>query len=330
MATHQVLEGAIILTLSGIIAKSADFLFRAYYSQILGSEGMGLLSLVFGIHGIMLTIATAGLGVAVSKVVSEYFEKGNLLAVKKCMKIAIFGVVCLSLSVISISMIFAPFISEKILGDVRVTKSICCLVPSILFMGISYCIKGYFYATRKVIIPASSELLEQGIKFIFISIFLKRLAPLGIEFACSAVFLGITIGEMSSFLYLLFFYFKDSKKLVSGTEPVGVRKSLLMISVPTMLSSLIGSILRMQEDICIVSSLEKYGMSHTMAISNLGMIDGMIIPMLIFPLTLMGSMINLLIPEISRAFVAKDKKRLKRLVKKSYIYGIIGGVIAML
>ena len=52
-----------ILGLSGIIAKLFDFSFRAFYSRALGAEGMGLLSLGFSLHGVMLTIATAGLGI---------------------------------------------------------------------------------------------------------------------------------------------------------------------------------------------------------------------------------------------------------------------------
>ena len=78
-----VIKNALILGLSGILAKSFDFIFRAYYSRILGAEGMGLLSLGFGLHGVMLTVSTAGLGVAVSKITSEYIEQNRTyLAVK--------------------------------------------------------------------------------------------------------------------------------------------------------------------------------------------------------------------------------------------------------
>lgn len=332
MAKHQVLRSAILLTMSGIIAKSADFFFRAYYSRQLGTEGMGLLSLVFGIHGIMLTVATAGLGVAVSKVVSEYIEQNKAGAAHRSMKTAVFGVVCLSLFVIAATMVCAPFLAARILGDSRTRISICCLVPSILFMGISYCIKGYFYATRRVLIPASSEILEQVVKFVVIKTLLSWWSPLGIEYACSAVFLGISIGELSSCTYLSAFYLAAYRRgrHEPGTEEKGIARALLCISVPTMLSSLIGSTLRMQEDIWIVSSFERYGMTHELAVRALGTVCGMIMPMLVFPLTLFGSMTNLLVPEIARAAAVRNRKRLYRLTAKVYGAGLAAGLAVAL
>ena len=96
-----------ILGLSGIIAKLFDFCFRAYYSRMLGTEGMGLLSLGFSLHGVMMTVATAGLGVAVSKSVSEYMEQSNPGAVKACMRTSLYGVSALSLLVMLITFLFS-------------------------------------------------------------------------------------------------------------------------------------------------------------------------------------------------------------------------------
>ena len=206
---HQLQQKATILGFSGVCAQSFDFILRGFYSRMLGAEGMGLLSLGFGIHGVMLTVATAGLGVATSKIVSEYIEKKDYGAVLKSMKISVSSVITLSLIILFITFIFAEWIARRILGDIRISTSICCLAPSILFMGVSYCLKGYFYATRKVAIPASSEFLEQAIKALMIFTMLKIFLPKGIEYGCTAVFIGITVGELSSCLYLTLFFIVD-------------------------------------------------------------------------------------------------------------------------
>ena len=104
---NQILKNAAILGFSGICAKSFDFAFRAFYSRSLGAEGMGLLSLGFGLHGVMLTVSTAGLGVAVSKIVSEYLEQKDYGAVRQSMKLAVYGVACLSLAVILLTLLGA-------------------------------------------------------------------------------------------------------------------------------------------------------------------------------------------------------------------------------
>lgn len=323
---NVILKKATILGFSGVCAKSFDFILRGFYSRMLGAEGMGLLSLGFGIHGVMLTVATAGLGVATSKIVSEYIEKKDYGAVLKSMKISVSSVITLSLIILFITFIFAEWIARRILGDIRISTSICCLAPSILFMGVSYCLKGYFYATRKVAIPASSEFLEQAIKALMIFTMLKIFLPKGIEYGCTAVFIGITVGELSSCLYLTLFFIVDKKRLNRATTQNHIGKEIFKISFPSMLTSLSGSILRMQEEVIIISALKNFGMLHSDAMGYLGFIYGMVIPMLNFPLNLIGSVNTLLVPEISRANANSNKFRLKRIISKIYKIGIAFGI----
>ncbi len=323
---NQILKNAVILGFSGICAKGFDFAFRAYYSRSLGAEGMGLLSLGFGIHGVMLTISTAGLGVAVSKIVSGYLVKEDYGAILRSMRIAIYGVMTLSLLIILLTFIGAEWMATNILGEPRVATSLCCLAPSILFMGISYCLKGYYYARRKVKIPASSEFLEQAVKGVTITLFLQWLLPKGIGYGCTAVFLGISIGEFSSCFYLSAFFVREIRKLCVKTRQTNIAREILRISLPAMLTSFTGSLLRMQEEVWIISALKRFGLSHSEAVSNLGMLHGMVMPMLVFPLTLMGSVTTLLIPEISRADALADRGRLRRMTKKIYSLGVVAGL----
>ncbi len=320
--TKSTFRNIFILGLSGIIAKSFDFIFRVYYSRVLGAEGMGLLSLGFSVHGVMLTFATAGLGVAVSKITSEYMEKKDARAVAACMRTALFGVTLLSLLVMLIAFLFSPAVSENMLGDTRMRLSLYTLSPSVLFMGISYCLKGYFYAARKIIPPASSEILEQIVKFISIKGFLKMLLPFGIEYGCAAIFLGISVGELSSCAYLLFFYKKEGNKSARSTKELVFK--LLGISIPAMVTSLCCSSLSVREEVLLLSAFNRGGINHSKALESLGILKGMVMPQLILPLSLCGSVMSLLIPEISRADI---RGNLLRTLKKVYSIGLIIGIL---
>lgn len=322
-------KNAAVLAFSGICAKTFDFAFRTYYSVKLGAEGVGLLALGFGLHGVMLTVATAGLGVATSKIVSEYLEQREYGAVRQSMKIAVYGVACLSLIIILLTFIGADAIAEYALGDARISTGLCCLAPSILFMGISYCLKGYFYAARKSWIPAGSEFLEQGVKFAAISTLLAIFLPRGISYGCAAVFAGISIGEFSSCMYLTLFFLRETVSMKKGERCRGIPLAIIKISFPSMLSSFAGSALRMQEEVWIVSAFKGYGMSHSGAVSSLGIIYGMVMPMLVFPLTLAGSVTTLLVPEIARRNTLTDKSRLIGLVKRVYRAGVVAGIAVL-
>ncbi len=335
MTVNPTIKNMILLGMSGVAAKSFDFFFRAYYSRRLGAEGMGLLSLGFSLHSVMLTFATAGLGVAVSKITSEYMERKNPSAVRSCMHSALFGVAVLSLAVTLVTFVFSKQIAVRYLGDARVAVSLCALVPSVLFMGISYCLKGCFYAARKIIPPASSEILEQIVKFVSIKTLLEYFMPYGIEYGCVAVFLGLTIGELSSCLYLSVLYIKQEKRNYglpeSDSQEVKGRQlvcALLGVSIPSMVTSLCCSFLRMKEEVLIVSALERGSMSHSAALESLGIIHGMAMPMLVLPLNLIGSVMSLLVPEISRAGV-RSRENLQRVARRTYkAGGIIGLTVA--
>lgn len=333
MAVSSVAKNACILTFSGVCAKSVEFAFRAYYSKLLGSEGMGLLSLVFGIHSIMLTLASAGLGTATSTIVSAQYAGHNEASIPKTMRTVIGLTVIMSSAVIAAVILFSNQIAGSFLGDIRTRPGICALAPSTLFMSISYCIKGYFYASRKVIRPASSEFLEQFVKVLAMRGFLKLFLPHGVEYGCAGVFLGLSIGELASCVYLILMFLPEYRHLsgAGGKKPLsGILASVLKISLPTALGALIGSFLRMYEDIRIISGLTAANMPSAEALSQYGLLKGMIMPLLVFPLTLIGSFITLLVPEISRTFEVQNSLRFRSLGSRALRLSFAAGVAVML
>lgn len=302
------------------MAKTVDFIFRTYYSRKLGAEGMGIFSLVFSVHGIMLTFATCGLGTAVSKTVADRYSAGDYVGIKKTVRMSITAVCVLSAAVIAFVCAFSDKIASDLLNEPRCARSLVLLSPSILFMGISYCIKGYFYAMRKIIRPASSEFLEQAVKIGVIAFLLSRLLPYGIDRGCEAVFLGLSIGEFASCFYLCVLYAEDACRIKirerGGALRIGAE--LAEIALPSTVSSLAGSFLRSQEDVWTVSCLCRFGMSRREALSGYGEVHGMVMPLIVFPLTLISSFLTLLVPEISRADKLKSRVRLKTLVLRIY------------
>ncbi len=298
MVKQRMVSNMFILTTSGIIAKTLDFSFRAYYSSKLGDAGMGIFSLVMSVFGIILNISSAGIGAAVSRLIAIQIRQNNFGVIKKIMKTAIKMVSFVGVGACLIVIFWADEIAISFLKDIRCAKGIIYITPSAIFMGISYCVKGYFYAKREVIIPASSEFLEQAVKISLISFLLNKWLPYGIEQGVSAVFLGLTIGEMCSCLYLCFWCKKDFKEKASKESRF---MALFSQTFPMTISAVGCSYFRMQEDIWIVRGFKKFGMDSEKAIGTYGLIHGMAMPLLVFPLTLLSSFMALLVPEISRA-----------------------------
>lgn len=74
----------------------------------------------------------------------------------------------------------------------------------------------------------------------------------------------------------------------------------------------------------------KFGLEYGDALSKLGIFDGMLMPLLGFPLMITGSVFALLVPEISRANALDSRIRLKMLISKLYSVGfMIGSFVAL-
>ncbi len=321
MAGRRALSNMLILTATGMIAKTLDFSFRAYYSSRLGDTGMGIFSLIMSAFGIITNLTSAGMGIAVSRLAASALGKNDLGKAQKTVNTAVKMVLFSGIICFFAVLLFADRISLVFLKDIRCKRGLIYITPASIFMGISYCLKGYFYAQRRILIPASSEFAEQAVKISLTSMLLYKWLPQGTVYGVSAVLLGLTVGEGCSCLYLSLWYLRERRKTIMESR---VFKELFSQTLPVTLSSVGCSYLRMQEDIWIIRGFKKFGMTADTALSEYGLIHGMAMPLLVFPLSLLSSFSALLVPEISRAReTGKLKERVSLVYKAAFWSGAV-------
>ena len=107
----------------------------------------------------------------------------------------------------------ADYIGNQVLKDPRTILSLKILAPSLPFMAVSACFRGYFFAVRQVIKTASEQLLEQIAEIVIFALVVNFLAPMGLEYACCAIVLGTTGAEIFSCLYSFLLYWGELRKL---------------------------------------------------------------------------------------------------------------------
>ncbi len=82
MTKQTFLHGTLILVGAGFVTKVLGFVYRIALSRIIGDEGMGLFQMAFPILVFAIGITTAGLPVAISKLISEAEAKGREAGVR--------------------------------------------------------------------------------------------------------------------------------------------------------------------------------------------------------------------------------------------------------
>lgn len=296
------LKNAMVLTASSLLMRGLGMIFRVYVSNIIGSEGMGLYQLIFSVYLLASTVASAGVTLAVTRMVAECQLNCN----RKVMQSLMAKLLCIS-SVIGIATFAVVYfcavpIGEIILNDARTINSIKIISVSLPFMSVSAALRGYLMARRKITFSSFAQLAEQIVRFAFCLGFLQFFKVTDIGTSCFIILLSDFIGEISGFLIQVFYYAKDLTTFSTNakyTKQKKVVKKFFQIFVPVSLVRCVNSSLYTIESVIVPVLMAAYFASKSTSLSQWGLLKGMALPLLMFPSTFIASFILLLVPEIS-------------------------------
>ena len=328
MQKKVLLKGAIIVLSASIVTRILGFFFRVFLADNLGAQGMGIYQLILSLYLLVVTFATSGISFAVSCVISENMAKKDKKNPKTILKISMLWAFFLGLFVCLIMMLFKDQIAINILREKRTTLSIFWLAPSLPFMAVSSCIKGYFFAKRKPSFPSIASIIEQGIRMIFIFLLLGSFLEQGINVSCSIISIGMTISEIISFFFMLFLYSREKEIPDTYEESKkNIFKNILKVSVPIQTSTSFNAALKLIESILIIESLKIFTKGNiAQATGTYGIIRGMVLPLILFPTSFLQSIITVLIPELSGATAGGNKKAIRKACEKSLQLTLIMGI----
>lgn len=90
-------------------------------------------------------------------------------------------------------------------------------------------------------------------------------------------------------------------------------KRILRITIPVALTSYLRSGLSTLKQLLIPTSLQKSGMNSSNSLIAYGIVHGMAMPIVMFPVCLITSFSGLLVPEFTRYYAQKNYKKIKTL-----------------
>lgn len=308
-----------ILTLTALTMRFATLIFNIYISNQIGTEAVGVFSLVMAVYLFFITVATSGLNIAVTVIVSEKFainkEKIGIKAIRTC----IFFSLLLGIISGGLILLFSSFITDKCLHNMVSSKVLFYIAIGLPFIAMSSCITSYFTSVRKAYKNAIAQIFEFIIKIFATIILLKLNISKGVEYICISLILADVISEICSFSLIFVLYIIDIKlKKLNNVRSFGQRINIAKIAFPVAITSYIRSGLSTLKQLIIPTRLEKSGLSCSNALSTYGIINGMVMPVLTFPSTLMNSYSSLLIPEFSTYVAQKNYKAINYISNKIF------------
>ena len=301
--------------------------FNVYISNTISNEALGLYQLIMSVYMFSITMATSGINLASTRIVAEEFAKGHYSGSKRALKQCIIYSLTLGIVAAILLFIFSPTISMYWLHNKVIPAVFYIASISLPFISVSSSLNGYFTAMRKASKTASIRLIEQLITITGTVCFFKIFPTNNINYACISLVLGTTIGDIFSFIYSYFLYYLDQKYFISEKKSLkNYNKKIFHIAIPVALTSYIRSGLSTIKQMLIPMRLELSGLSCEEALSKYGIINGMVMPIIMFPGIIINSSCSLLVPEFSdlnaKQYIGRINTLICRIFKITILFSI--------
>lgn len=321
---NKFLKSTIILMIGSLATKVLGFVIRIVFTRIIGTEAINLYSLIMPTYSLLITLAQMGLPIAISNLVA----KGE-----KSSKNILFSIIPISLiinlGIIILIFLFAPYLSNNLLKNPDAYYPIISIAFVIPFISISSIIRGYFFGKQKMLPHTISNIIEQLARLIIILVLLPKFIHYGSVVSVTIFILFSIISEIISIIVFLFFTPKNFSIKKSDLKPdLGTAKEIMSISLPSTSSRIIGNIGFFFEPIILTNLLLYVGYSNNFILTEYGIYNAYVIPILTIPSFFVMALSTAIIPEVSK--YANNKKMIKRRLFQSLGVSLTIGFVANL
>ena len=309
---RQLYTNTALLTASSLLMSCIGMAFQVWLVERIGATGIGLYELTVSVTNLCATFAISGIRFGTTRLVAEELgldKAGGLGAVMgRCLAYgAFFGAAALA-----ILWLLAEPVGFLWIGDARTVLSLRISAFSMPCVSLCSSLSGYFTACGRVWKPALVHLLEQLAGIAMVALFLYR-SPVGdIEKSCAAVTAGRLAADLLSLLLMGLAYWEDRRHIRRGAPGGQLTGRMLHIAVPLALSAYARSALTTFQHLLVPRGLKAAGFSADGALSGYGTIQGMALPVLLFPSCLLAAAAELIVPELTEAQVRRDAAEIRR------------------
>ena len=136
-------KGAAVLMVAGLIVKILGALYRIPLTSAITTTGMGYYNVAYPIYATLLVVSTAGLPVAISKIVSEHIAMGDYTGAHNVFRVARRVLLLLGIIMTAVMLLLSGPISNAVMQEKSI-YSLLAISPALFFVSILSAYRGYF------------------------------------------------------------------------------------------------------------------------------------------------------------------------------------------
>ena len=351
-----------IILFAQIVVKLLGIVYRLVITNIsgFGNQGNGYYQAGFNIYTLLLAISSVGIPNAISKMTSAKNAVGDYKGARRIYKSALILFTIIGITASALLFFGSGILSEKVIKMKNARYVLMALAPSILFVCLSSVVRGYFVGMQNMQASSRSQILEQVFKCVLtvgIVVFMSKHvmypddSDLNAAMMAAGANLATTLATVLSTIYIFAFYFRRKKgideKIRSSTvesvpKPLMTMfKSILMISIPISLGSIISAVNRIVDTATITRGIE---VAFATAIPAHGKVAQIINPtitqieneavrlagvlsksdtLLNLPISMNISFATVLVPSVSAALTRGEQKEASKFVSYSLLISLL-------
>ena len=351
-----------IILFAQIVVKLLGIIYRLVITNIsgFGNQGNGYYQAGFNIYTLLLAISSVGIPNAISKMTSAKNAAGDYKGAHRIYKSALILFTVIGVTASALLFFGSGVLSDKVIKMKNARYVLMALAPSILFVCLSSVVRGYFVGMQNMQASSRSQILEQVFKCVLtvgIVVFMSKHtmfpddSDMNAAMMAAGANLATTLATVLSTIYIFGFYFRRKKgideKIRTSTvssvpKPLmAMFKSILMISIPISLGSIISAVNRIVDTATITRGIE---VAFASAIPAHGKIDQILNPsitqleneavrlagvlsksdtLLNLPISMNISFATVLVPSISAALTRGEKKEASKFVSYSLLISLL-------
>ena len=138
------MQGALILSVAAIIVKVIGAIYKIPLMNIIGGEGFGYYNTAYTIFTPLYTIATAGIPVAVARMVSECVTLGRYRDVRRIFQISMTCFLVTGTAGSLIMLFGSKFLAGTVCGNPGAFLPVIILSPAVFFLCMTSAYRGYY------------------------------------------------------------------------------------------------------------------------------------------------------------------------------------------
>lgn len=247
------LHGAAILTAGVVVIKILGAIYKIPLRNIIGETGYGYFFAAYTVYNFFLTISTAGLPVALSRMISEANTLGRPRQARRTFHVALGTLGVLGLVFTLLMLLFPTEMAIALISKPQVSRCVFAIAPAVLLVCLTSAFRGYIQGNGNMTPTTLGQVLEVLVKVVVglaLAIWFTKMGRSVPESAAGAIF-GVSVGSLAVLIYMAWSYKRQYRAAAlkacaqSGDVPDSVKRTLwqfVRIGVPITLGASVMSL----------------------------------------------------------------------------------------